>query len=104
MSTVVDISVQRVKLYFSMMSAPSFSRLYGNVGRSNILSLHTSEDIYHVHCLYYIYYFYCHLSCDATRGTPGYNVPRDLQRHLVNVAAICVAAGFDIERCFTNSP
>ena len=30
---------------------------------------------------------------------PG--VPRDLQRHLVNAAAICVAAGSDIERCFS---
>ena len=38
------------------------------------------------------------------RGTTVLWVPRDLQRHLVNVAAICVAIGFDIGRCFTNSP
>ena len=40
-----------------------------------------------------------HWSCDATSGTL-----RDMQRHLVNVAAICVATGSDIEICFTNSP
>ena len=38
------------------------------------------------------------------RGTVVPRVPRDLQRHLVNLTAICVATGSDIERCFTNSP
>ena len=33
---------------------------------------------------------------------PG--VPPDMQCHLVNVAAICVATGSNIEICFTNSP
>ena len=37
-------------------------------------------------------------------GTVVPRVPRNLQRHLVNAAAICVVKGSDIERCFTNSP
>ena len=45
---------------------------------------------------------------DATRCNPEVQlypgVPRDLQRHLVTLEAISVAAGSDIERCYTNSP
>ena len=34
------------------------------------------------------------------RGIVVPGVPRDLQSHLVNAAAICIATGSDIERCF----
>ena len=35
------------------------------------------------------------------RGTVVPRVPHDLQRHLVNTAAICVAIDSDIGRCFS---
>ena len=58
---------------------------------------------------YYVFLLALYLCRDimqhAVPRVPLYpGVPHDLQRYLVNAAAICVATGFDIERCFNNSP
>ena len=47
----------------------------------------------------------CYIVLARSQRVPLYpGVLRDLQCHLVNAAAICVATDSDIERCFTNSP
>ena len=46
-----------------------------------------------------------HLMQHTVHRVPLYpGVLRDLQRHLVNAAAIWAAIGSVIERCFTDSP